>query len=139
MLKVLLTTLFSFNFIATFGQSLPIDSNAKTPISFVAYESLPKYPGGTENLYKMISTNIQYPKDAFRQGIEGVVVVSFVVEKDGTIKDFEIIKSVEKSLDKEALRVLTLMEKWEPGYQNNKPIRVKYSLPIAFSVTKKKV
>lgn len=95
-------------------------------------ETMPQFPGGEKALMQYISTNIKYPKDAQKSGIQGRVLVSFIVEKDGKISSPEVVRSVHKSLDKEALRVVKSMPKWTPGKLNGKLVRTKYTLPITF-------
>ena len=93
-------------------------------------EQMPSYPGGTSALMKFISDNIKYPSTC--EGVQGRVVCSFVVERDGSLSDLKIVKSVHPLLDKEALRVLSLMQNWIPGKQNGEFIKVKYTLPVVF-------
>lgn len=94
----------------------------------------PQYQGGFSEMYKFLGKNIKYPKDAARAGISGRVFTSFVVCQDGTLCDYQIIKGVHKSMDEEALRVVSEMSgKWEPGWMRGKKVRVKFNLPINFS------
>jgi protein TonB len=83
-------------------------------------------------LMAYLSKNIKYPSVAQDNGIQGRVLVSFVVNKDGSIVDPEVIKSVDAALDKEAMRVIKAMPKWNPGKQRGKPVRVKYTVPVLF-------
>ena len=93
---------------------------------------MPEFPGGTEKLLEFLKENIHYPKIAEENGIQGRVVVTFVVEKDGSIGKAKIVKSVDQSLDEEAFRVVKSMPKWKPGMCNGEPTRVKYTVPITF-------
>ena len=95
-------------------------------------EEMPQFPGGPSALFEYLSKNIQYPEAAKKNGIQGRVLVSFIVEKDGAISNAKVVKTVESSLDKEALRVVTTMPKWVPGKQNGEPVRVKYTAPLTF-------
>ncbi len=95
-------------------------------------DSMPTYPGGNKALREFISKNLEYPEKAQKKGIQGKVFVVFVVEKDGKITNVRVIKSVNKYLDKEAMRVIKLMPKWNPGMQKGKPVRVKFTVPINF-------
>ncbi len=95
-------------------------------------EEMPEYPTGMAGLMTFIGQNLQYPRTAQEKGVQGRVVVSFVVNQDGTPVDFKIVHGVDEDLDKEAIRVLKLMSKWKPGKQKDKPVRVKYTLPIGF-------
>ena len=93
---------------------------------------LPEFPGGQKAMMQWIAQNIQYPKDAIDAKIEGSVIVSFFVEKDGSISNAEVIKSVHELLDKEALRVVNAMPKWKPGMENGQPVRTRFFVPISF-------
>ncbi|MBR3531778.1 MAG: energy transducer TonB [Bacteroidaceae bacterium] len=99
---------------------------------FQVVEQMPEFPGGMQALMAYLSKNIKYPSVAQDNGIQGRVLVSFVVNKDGSIVDPEVIKSVDASLDKEAMRVIKAMPKWNPGKQRGKPVRVKYTVPVLF-------
>jgi TonB family protein len=99
---------------------------------FDVVEQMPSYPGGDEALMRYISNNLQYPVVAEENGIQGRVIVSFVVERDGSITEVNVVKSVDPSLDKEAVRVLKSMPRWEAGIQDGKPVRVKYTVPVTF-------
>lgn len=98
-------------------------------------EKMPEFPGGMAELMKYLNSNIKYPVEAHKAGIQGRVVVSFVVNKDGTVKDAKIVRSVDKSIDAEALRVISAMPKWLPGYQNGKAVKVRYTVPVTFRLT----
>ena len=99
---------------------------------FQVVEQMPEFPGGIQALMAYLSKNIKYPSVAQDNGIQGRVLVSFVVNKDGSIVDPEVIKSVDAALDKEAMRVIKAMPKWNPGKQRGKPVRVKYTVPVLF-------
>ncbi len=99
---------------------------------FDVVEQMPSYPGGMSALMQYLSSNIKYPVVAEENGIQGRVVCTFVVEKDGSITDVKIAKSVDPSLDKEAMRVVKSMPHWIPGKQNGSAVRVKYTLPVTF-------
>ena len=96
------------------------------------YEICPRFPGGDKALLDFIKSNICYPKCAKEKGIEGRVIVSFYVETDGSLSNLSIAKSVDSRLNKEALRIVEKMPKWEPGQLGGKIVRMKYSLPIEF-------
>lgn len=98
-------------------------------------EKMPAFPGGMAELMKYLSSNIKYPVEAHKAGIQGRVVVSFIVNKDGTVKDAKIVRSVDKSIDAEALRVISAMPKWQPGYQDGKAVKVRYTVPVTFRLT----
>jgi len=95
-------------------------------------EHMPEFPGGPSALMQYLSTHIKYPAIAEENGVQGRVVCSFVVERDGSITNVTVVKSVDPSLDKEAVRVIKSMPLWNPGRQNGNPLRVRYTCPITF-------
>ena len=97
-------------------------------------EEMPEFPGGPAVLYETLVKSIQYPEEARIKGAQGRAIVTFVVEKDGSISNARVVKSVDPSLDAEALRVINSMPKWNPGKQNGEPVRVKYTAPVRFSL-----
>ena len=99
---------------------------------FDVVEQMPSFPGGPSALMQYLSSNIKYPVVAEENGVQGRVVCTFVVEKDGSITDVRVVKSVDPSLDKEAMRVVKGMPKWIPGKQNGSAVRVKYTVPVTF-------
>ena len=99
---------------------------------FTVVETMPEFPGGQGALLQYLAKSIKYPVIAQENGIQGRVSCSFVVNKDGSIVDAEVIRGVDPSLDKEALRVINSMPKWSPGKQRGKPVRVKYTVPVTF-------
>jgi len=99
---------------------------------FDVVEQMPSFPGGQGALMQYLSSNIKYPVVAEENGIQGRVIIQFVVEKDGSVTDVHVAKSVDPSLDKEAVRVVKSMPKWIPGKQNGAPVRVKYTVPVTF-------
>jgi protein TonB len=101
---------------------------------FDVVEQMPEFPGGQAALLKWISDNIKYPAVAEENGIKGRVVCTFVVERDGSVTDVQVARSVDPSLDKEAVRVLKKMPKWIPGRQNGSAVRVKYTVPVTFQL-----
>lgn len=100
---------------------------------FTVVEDMPTFPGG--NVNKWLSKNVKYPVLAQENGIQGKVFIQFVIEKDGSITDVKVVRGVDASLDKEAMRVVQSMPKWKPGKQRNKPVRVSYTLPINFQLS----
>ena len=99
---------------------------------FDVVEEMPQFPGGSSALFEYLSKNIKYPVVAEENGVQGRVVVTFVVERDGSITDVKVVKSVDPSLDKEAQRVVKSMPHWIPGKQNGSAVRVKYTVPVTF-------
>lgn len=100
-----------------------------------AVEEMPAFPGGQAAFMNYLSSNMKYPKDCQEAGIQGRVVVQFVIGKDGRIMNARVIKSVHPSLDKEALRVVNSMPRWTPGKQKGKPVSVTYTVPLMFRLT----
>ena len=99
---------------------------------FAVVEEMPKFPGG--NVQKWISKHIKYPMIAQENNIQGKVFVQFVIEKDGSVSNVKVTRSVDPSLDKEAIRVIQSMPKWTPGKQRQKPVRVSFTVPINFQL-----
>ena len=99
---------------------------------FMVVEDQPEFPGGTAALLDYLRKNIKYPAICRENNIQGRVLVTFIVNKDGAIVEPEVVKSVNPSLDKEALRVISQMPNWKPGSQRGKPVRVKYTVPVNF-------
>ena len=99
---------------------------------FVVVEQQPEFPGGMSALMKFLSDNIKYPVIAQENGIQGRVITTFVVERDGSITDMNVVRGQDPSLDKEAVRVIKTMPRWKPGQQRGKPVRVRFTLPVQF-------
>lgn len=106
--------------------------NSETDTVMDKCEVMPKFPGGESGMMKFLTENVKYPKEALDKGITGRVLVEFVVERDGSINDVKIMKSVDPILDNEAIRIVKAMPKWEPGTMNGKAVRVKHTLPVTF-------
>ena len=108
-----------------------------TPDPNKAYDmvdEMPQFPGGPSALFEFLSKNIQYPKEAEDANLQGRVIVSFVVEKDGSVSNAKVVRPIDPLLDAEALRVVNSMPKWIPGKQNGEAFRVKYTIPVTFRV-----
>ena len=106
-----------------------------TPVEETVYdvvEEMPQFPGGPSALFEYLSNNLQYPVVAEENGVQGRVIVTFIVEKDGSISNAKVVKAVDPSLDKEAIRLVESMPNWIPGKQNGEPVRVKYTVPVTF-------
>ena len=97
-------------------------------------EEMPVFPGGMQGMIKFLSENISYPKEAQKKKISGRVLVSFVVEKNGSVSEVQTERSLYPSLDEEAVRVVKSMPNWIPGKQGGQVVRVKYTLPVTFSL-----
>ena len=109
------------------GTFIPNDEPA-----FDVVEEMPQFPGGAPALLEFLSKNIRYPKEAFESNVQGRVLATFVIEKDGSISETKVVKAVDPMLDEEAIRVLNSMPNWTPGKQSGKAVRVKYTVPINF-------
>lgn len=99
---------------------------------FVVVEVQPQFPGGIDALNKFIKENLRYPEEAREQAIQGRVICAFIVAKDGSLEDVEVVRSLATSLDAEALRVIKSMPAWKPGTQRGNTVRVRYVLPVTF-------
>lgn len=98
-------------------------------------EVMPEFPGGLQKLFKYLSRNISFPSEAIKMGLEGQVLVTFIVEKDGSIKDVQIAKGIGWGCDEEAVRVIKRMPNWNPGKQAGRAIAVKYTIPVKFKIS----
>jgi TonB family protein len=101
---------------------------------FTAIEQAPQFPGGMNAFAEFLASNIQYPAESRKRSLQGRVIVSFVVEKDGSLTDIHTVRGVDSSINAEAVRVIKLSPKWSPGIQNGHQARVAYSVPIAFTL-----
>jgi protein TonB len=99
---------------------------------FVVVENQPEFPGGNTAMMKFLSENIKYPVIAQENGIQGRVICNFVVERDGSITDVQVVRGVDPSLDREAMRVINEMPRWKPGKQRGQAVRVRFTLPVVF-------
>lgn len=101
---------------------------------FDVVEQMPSFPGGNGALLEYLASHVKYPVVAQENGVQGRVIVSFVVERDGSITDVRVVRSVDPSLDREAARVVSSMPRWTPGKQNGSAVRVKYNVPVMFKL-----
>lgn len=115
----------------------PVKKEETEEVIFVVVENQPEFPGGQAAMMKFLADSIQYPKIAVENGIQGRVICNFVVMKDGSVSDVQIVRGVDPVIDKEAVRVLKLMPNWKPGTQRGKAVNVRYTLPVVFSLGKK--
>lgn len=97
-------------------------------------EQMPEFPGGQVELMKFIASNVKYPVKAQKEGVQGRVLVQFIIEKDGTVSGPKVVHAVNKYLDAEAVRVVKAMPKWKPGMQKGQPVRVNFTLPVTFKL-----
>jgi len=110
------------------------NNHTETETAFVHVEQMPHFPGGEKELMSYLSSNIKYPVTSQETGTQGTVVLRFVVGKDGNIRDVTILRSLDPSCDKEAVRVVKSMPQWTPGRQNGNPVAVYYTLPVRFKL-----
>ena len=110
-----------------------VASNEQDEILPVADE-LPMFPGGMQEMIKFLQQEIKYPEEAMEKKIQGRVVVQFVVNKDGSICNDTVVRSIDPLLDAEAVRVIHSMPNWEPGKQDGQPVRVRFTMPISFKL-----
>ena len=101
---------------------------------FTSAEVMPEYPGGEQAMMNYVATNVKYPQAAIDKNISGRVMVGFVVEKDGSITDVQVVKGIGGGCNEEAVRVVKAMPKWKPGKEKGKAVRVHYLLPITFKL-----
>lgn len=104
------------------------------PVSIAMVEQKPSFPGGEAAMYTWLSQNIVYPPAASEEGVQGRVVVEFVVGKDGSITNARVVRNRHPALDREALRVIQAMPRWVPGRNNGQPVKVTYTLPVTFKL-----
>ena len=112
------------------------DPSAEQGEIFQVVEEQPMFPGGMQELMKFLQTNIRYPKEAQARGLQGRVVVQFVVNSDGSICDENVVRSVDPQLDAEAIRVIRSMPNWIPGKQRGEAVRVRFTIPVSFKLNK---
>jgi TonB family protein len=116
------------------ASAIPKEEDENKVYTFVSLAKPPTYPGGMEKFYEFLSKNIKYPEAAIDNEIEGNVHVSFTVEKDGSLTDIKVERKLGFGIDEEAVRVLKTTKKWNPGVQNGRAARVKYNIPVKFSL-----
>lgn len=110
------------------------ERNASDEKIFDVVEQPPSFPGGQAALMSYLSKNVKYPEEALKDNVQGRVIVGFIVEKDGSVSNAKIIRSVDSALDKEAIRIVMSMPKWTPGRQNGRNVRTKYNVPVNFKL-----
>ena len=110
----------------------PAPTTPKDTVVFMVVEEMPEFPGGMSGLMEYLRDNLKYPVKAKEKKIEGRVTAAFVVSRDGSIRDVQIVRGVDPDLDAEAIRVIKSMPNWKPGKQRGKNVAVKYTLPINF-------
>lgn len=104
------------------------------PVNFYSVQERPQFPGGETALYQFLANNVKYPEDAMANNVQGTVWVQFIIDKKGNVTNVKVVRSVDPSLDKEAVRVVKSMPRWKPGKQRGKPVRVIFQVPIKFEI-----
>ena len=134
-MKNIFTILLFIAAVATANAQQPqSDAASDDDIVFSFVEKEAQFPGGNDAMMKFISKNITYPRTAIEKGIEGTVVVEFIIEKDGKISSVQADKKVSPELDAEAVRIVSKMPKWKPAAQRGKNVRCRFRLPIQFQL-----
>ena len=125
-------------YVCTYSQGVSVSGVSRTQsgrdIHFNKDAIEPTFPGGPNDFYKFLATNVRYPKEAKRNGIQGKVFLSFVIEKDGSLNDIRVVRGIGYGCDEEALKALKTAPPWAPGYQYGIAVRVQYSIPISFTL-----
>ena len=127
------------NVTRTLKEEVVVEKKEETPVEkkeevFRSVEQMPQFPGGDAALTKFLSSHINYPPMAAENNIQGKVIVQFVVGKDGKVGEVKVVRSVDKDLDREAVRVCKMLPKFTPGRQNGQPVSVWYTLPVQFKL-----
>ena len=135
LLTLLMVALLLGNSINVVACNSEIDNITQQEEIYHLPDKMPKFKGGETGLAKFLKENVKYPNIARENGVQGRVLVEFIVEKNGSITNVKIIKGVEPNLNNEALRVVNMMPRWKPGKHNGKKVRVRYSMPIHFRLS----
>lgn len=113
---------------------IPLKKESEHDKAYDVVEEMPEFPGGMSAMMQYLAQNIKYPEEAHKKGIQGRVIATFVVEKDGSITNAKVVRSIDPQLDAEALRVVNAMPKWKPGKQGGEAVAVKYTVPVTFKL-----
>ena len=137
MKKILFIALLSFGFMANamaqhFDEGEEVIEQSESDEVFYVADKMPSFPGGQGALFDFIEKNIKYPKGAEDYGIQGRVILKFIVKKDGSLSNVRVAKSVDPALDKEAVRLIKSMPKWSPGIEKGQFVNVKFTVPVTF-------
>lgn len=116
------------------GEDINVTDEMLESGEFTIVEKMPEYPGGDNGLLQFIGKELEYPKEAQKKKIEGIVYVQYVVGTDGSIESASVLRGVHPLLDEEALRVIKSIKGYAPGYQKGKPVRVQFTIPIRFQL-----
>lgn len=117
------------------GQTMSEDISSSYADVYTIVEVMPEFPGGDESLKEFLAKNIVYPEKAMKYDIQGTVYVQFIVNKNGNIRNALVLRGIGGGCDEEAIRVVKSMPNWKPGTQNEKPVNVKFNLPIQYSLS----
>ena len=131
MKKLILMTVMAVFCLTTASAQKTVVSQKNQKV-YEVVDQMPEFPGGMMAMMEFLQDNMKYPADAEKQKVQGKVMVSFIVETDGSISDVKVMKNVFPSLDAEAIRVVKAMPRWTPGKQKGKVVRVHFSLPITY-------
>ena len=126
-------TLLIIMFLATCG--IVVAQNSDENTVFTTVDQMPEFPGGLPGLAKYLSENVSYPQTARESGIQGRVIVYFVIETNGRVSNTKVIRGIGGGCDEEAVRVVNAMPRWKPAKQEGKKVRVSFNLPINFKLT----
>jgi periplasmic protein TonB len=126
----LLFICFSLNAIA---EDVPAAADDEEQV-YITVEEMPSFPGGLDALHEYLKSNIRYPQEERDQGVEGIVLVSFIVREDGSLSDIKVERSISDGLSEEAVRIISSMPDWEPGYQKGEAVSTQVQLPIRFAL-----
>ncbi|MBX2973287.1 MAG: energy transducer TonB [Flavobacteriales bacterium] len=123
------------------GEDAVIDAPVYPAVSdpdfvFTVVEQMPEFSGGRDSLFAYIAKSVKYPEAAAEEGIQGRVFLRFIVERDGSTSDVQVLRGVHPMLDREAVRMVKAMPAWKPAKQRGQPVRVQYSLPVNFVLSK---
>jgi TonB family protein len=116
------------------GAKTQVEAEVEDPLPFSIVEEKPEYPGGTEAMLKFLGDNCKYPHIAKEAGIGGIVIVQFIIERDGSIGDVKVVRGLGGGCNEEAIRVVKLMPKWAPGRQRGRAVRITCHLPVKFNL-----
>jgi len=126
---------YSFSVLLSFLLIMPFMAHAQEEEEiYTVVEQTPQFPGGEKARVDFIKNNLKYPESARKNNVEGTVYITFVVEKDGSVTEVEILRGIEENCNKAALEVVKSMPKWKPGKQRGKPVRVQFNMPIRFKL-----
>jgi protein TonB len=134
--RTLITLIFLISIISAKAQTNEINGAAADTTVYVATDNPPTFPGGIERFNEYIGKNIRYPAKAFLDNAKGKVIISVIIEKDGSLSNAKVIRSVSPELDSEAQKVVILSPKWNCATQNGKPVRFAYVVPVKFNIAR---